>query len=179
MGNEEILKMCQSVGMDVSINEDFSFDPLKGKYHAKVKSFIRDTGVDDAGNTTFDLYKLTMQIEETVYGDNGGKRFLVKKYWNKDSDYKTKEQSWGKMLSDIATIGVPIKITELKEGEKLDLTTDELFNASLIHANDMMVKCSCSEYNKNQVVAIVKEFKIPKKKEKAEVKTKLDEEVPF
>ena len=162
------------------LTREVSFEPVKGKYVCEIKSFGRRTGIDsDTGETKFDYYQLEVQEEQYIDGDAAPKRYFRKKYYNTDTEYKTKKQSYEKMFSDIATIGIPVKVTKMEKGIVPDLVNDELFNASLIKANGMKCNVSANIYNEKQTVFFVKEFKPKKKANNPLAGIKKDTEVPF
>lgn len=152
----ELVKAEDSAGLD--------FDtPIKGKYLARIVEMVRRVGTSEKSGKDYDFYALKLQVEDDVEGDKSGKRYLDKTFFNGVSDY-----------NEDADKGVKDLFNALFTAELLDkvefTSTDKYLAAEEIAPQlvDKLIKVSAYKGKTGkQVVKIVNEFKLTKKKEDA------------
>ena len=138
-------------------NEDGIFNPITGRYVARIARLTHNIGVSTSTNEPYDFYALNLQVKEIIDGDKAVNRYLSKRYNNNPDGLK-------KLMNDLFTAGL-----------EFDKTSRETFDLGLSGLVDKLLNIRCwvwtpekdragniipeDERNPIQQFVIVKEFK--------------------
>ena len=168
-GAKTFEKVEDSVGIDFE-------KPIKGKYKARIVKLERYSGqsdkcVDDVNTEgLYDMWSLSLQVEEDVEGDKSGNRYLSKTYSNVANRFQDDpNEGASRLMQDLFT--ADIKYDVVKEADSTCHTIIEAIAPQIV---DQLVNVSCYASKKGkQVCRIVAELKVSKDKSN----TSADEDV--
>jgi len=151
--SEDILKDLRDAGFEPQVIEDTSFEPIKGKYVARIDDAGRVQGVSKTNNEPYDFRTISFQVVETVDGQKGDNRFLKRTY-RADAD------GMKKLLTDLHTAGIECKCgSEAELDEMLPGLKDKTVNLSAYVSKEWTTPDGKTIPAGKQVVRVVNSFK--------------------
>ena len=147
-------------------SEGLDFDkPIRGKYKCRIAKLERYSGQSDKcidevnADGKYDMWSLSLQVEEDVEGDKSGSRYLSKTYSNVANRFQDDpDEGARKLMQDLFTANVNYDVTK-----EVDSTCHTIIEQLAPQIIDQLVNVSAYPSKKGkQVVRVVNEFKLKK-----------------